>query len=75
MRDPKAVHYTTESVIASSKCATLKHTVPGKRVLNVLFQVTVTFNHANVLKLTGVFVHAVLFTNAVIWWSVLTALH
>ena len=45
------MHYTIESVIASSECTTLKHPVPGKRVLNVLFVVTVTFNQADALKL------------------------
>ena len=39
--------------------------VPVKRVVNVLFLVTVTFNHANVLKLTGALIHTLLFTNAI----------
>ena len=38
------MHYTIESVIALSKCTTLKHAVPGKGVINILFLVTVTFN-------------------------------
>ena len=48
MLEVKAVHYSTESVIVSSKCTTLKHTVPG-----VINMVIVTFNHATVSKLTG----------------------
>ena len=59
-REPKAVHYMIESVIASSECTTLKHVVPGKHVLNVLFLVTLTFNQADALKLTGLLVHMVL---------------
>ena len=31
------MHYTTENVTASSEYATLKHAVPGKRVMSVLF--------------------------------------
>ena len=68
------MHYTIESVIASSECTTLKHAVPGKRVLNVLFLVTVTFNQADALKLTGLLVHMVLFTSAFVSWLVLTGL-
>ena len=38
----------------------IKHAVPGKRVLNVLFLVTMTLNQADALKLTGLLVHMVL---------------
>ena len=50
MHEPKVSALCPESVIASSECTTLKHTVPGKCVLNVLFLVKVTFNQADVLK-------------------------
>ena len=68
------MHYMIESVIASSECTTLKHVVPGKHVLNVLFLVTLTFNQADVLKLTGLLVHMVLFTSVLVSWLVLTGL-
>ena len=61
-----------ESVIASSECTTLiKHAVPGKGV----FQVTVTFNHADMLKLIGALVHTLLLTNTVARWLILTVTH
>ena len=68
MHEPsrRRVHYTTEGVIASSECTTLKHTVPGKCLINVLFLVTLTFSQANVLKLTVMSVHTLLFSSALV---------
>ena len=65
-----------ESIIALSECTILKHTVPGKCVLNVLFLVKVTFNQANVLKLTQLMVHTLALSSAihVVWLLVLTGL-
>ena len=40
MHEPKGVHCTTEGVIASSERITLKHLVPGKCLINVLFLLT-----------------------------------
>ena len=48
---------TTEGIIASSEYTTLKHAVPGKYLINVLFLVTSTFSQANAMKLTGALVH------------------
>ena len=67
---------TTKSSIASFKYTSLKHAVPGKLACHTYFiVVTVTFNHADVLKLTGALVHSLLFINAIVWWLLLTALH
>ena len=66
MNKPKAVHYTTEGVIASSKYTTLKHAVPGKCLINALFLVTSTFSQTNVLKLTVMSVHTFLFSSALV---------
>ena len=43
-----------------------KNTVPGKCVINVLFLVTLTFSQADVLKLTAVSVHMLLFMTALV---------
>ena len=70
MHEPKAslVYYATgETVIAPSECTILKHAVPRKCVINVLFLVTLTFSQADVLKLTAVSVHTLLFLTALVW--------
>ena len=46
---------------------TLKHAVPGKCVLNVLFLVKMTFNQADALKLTRSMVHIVVLSSAIVW--------
>ena len=56
------VHYTTLSIIIQCQ------------LNNVLFLVTVTFNHVDVSKLVEALVNTLLFTNAVPLWLVLTAL-
>ena len=68
------MYYATKSIIASSECTTLKHAVPGKCVLNVLFLVKVTFNQADALKLTQSMVHALALSSAIVWLLVLTGL-
>ena len=43
-----------------SECTTLKHAVPGKRVIKLMFITgnnVVSFNHADVFKVTGVLVN------------------
>ena len=64
MHERKAVHYIIKSIIVSSECATLKHTVPGKYVLKL---VKVTFNQADALKLTRSMVHKRLHPSALVW--------
>ena len=69
------MHYTMESVIASSKYTILEKQAvpcrPDRLVINVLFLVTVTFNHTDVLKLTGALVHTLLLTNTLLCWPAL----
>ena len=47
------MHYLGHYCIIQDQCTTLKHAVPGKYLINVLFLVTLTFSQVNVLKLTG----------------------
>ena len=61
------MHYTTESIIASSKFTALKHAVPDKCVLNNLFLVKVTFNQADAFKLTLLMVLALLSPSSFVW--------
>ena len=63
MHESRDLLHTAKNIIASSECATLKHVLPSKRVINVLLLVTVTFNHEDVLKLTGTLVHTLIVTN------------
>lgn len=41
--------------------AHIKHAMPDRHVINVLVVATATFNHTNMLKLTGALVHTLLF--------------
>ena len=61
------MHYTTESVIASSELTALKHAVPGKCVPNNLFLVKVTFNQADAFKLTLSMAYALLSPSSLVW--------
>ena len=48
-------------VIAPFECTTLKHAVPAKCDINTLFLVTVTSSQADVLKLTAVSIHYLIY--------------